>query len=114
MDEGAELRELDDGLIGLAIGKCAGAEDKGVLGDGLLNGWVFLGVGEDFRRAYGGAGFAPVGFVGGNDGKILEAEVGHGAGYGADVERVARGGEDDSDAVALGGGEQEYILVSGC
>jgi hypothetical protein len=46
---------------------------------------------------------------------MIEAEVGHGAGYGADVERVARGDEDyfyarGVYAFALGWSEQELIV----
>jgi methylthioribulose-1-phosphate dehydratase len=43
---------------------------------------------------------------------MREAEVGHGAGYGADVERIARRDENDVDVVALGGSEQEMIVVA--
>jgi hypothetical protein len=42
-----------------------------------------------------------VGFVGVNNGQIVETEVGHGARRRADVERVARTYEDDADRAGL-------------
>ena len=54
-----------------------------------------------------------MGLVWGNDGEPGEAEVGHGACDGADVEGIARGDEDDGDAVALLGSEQGMIVVPG-
>jgi len=71
------------------------------------------GVDEEFRSADGGAGLAPVRLVGGDDGEMSEAEVGHGASDGADVEGIAGRDEDDGDAVALGRRGQEMIVDSG-
>jgi hypothetical protein len=51
--------------------------------------------------------------VRGNDGEMGEAEVSHGPGDCADVQRIARGDEDDGDAVALGCSEQGMILELG-
>jgi hypothetical protein len=71
---------------------------------------VLTGVCEELRRADGGAGFAPVSLKGSDDGKVREAEIGHGPGRRANVERVAGGDEDDVQAVALVIGKQEMIV----
>ena len=108
--ERGEGGEGDDGLLWFAMGEGAGAGDEGAIGEGFGQGGEFAGGGEEVGRADGGFGFTPVGRVGRCDGEMGEAEVGHGAGDGADVERVARGDEDDFEAVALGGGEQGSIV----
>ena len=69
-----------------------------------------MGIDEEFRSADGGAGFAPVGLVGCNNGEVGEAEVGHRTRDRANVEGIARGDEDDGDAIALEWSEQEMIL----
>jgi len=98
-------------LDGAAAIEGAGAEDEGAVGDGFGEGFVDAGVAEQIGCADGGFGFHPVLGEGGDDGEVMEAEVGHGSGGGADVEGVARGDEDDVEAVGLGLGEQTTILV---
>lgn len=105
-DDGRELIEGDDGLLGFAVGECAGAKDEGAVADCFSEGGGFAGVGEEFGGADGGTGFAPVRLVGCDDGQMREAEVGHGAGDGADVEGIARRYEDNRDAIALLWSEQ--------
>ena len=68
---------------------------------------------EQIGRADGGACFAPVRGVGGDDGEPVKAEVGHGAGRRADVEGIARGDENHFEAVALGFWRQEMIVERG-
>jgi methylthioribulose-1-phosphate dehydratase len=110
LNERGERGQRECGLLGPAAGEGGGAEDEGAMGDGLLQGFRACGSLEEFFRADGGAGFAPVGLVGGNDGEPGEAEVDHGARGGADVERVARGDEDDVDRIEMGGSGQGFIL----
>ena len=61
---------------------------------------------EEIRGADGGLRLAPVGLVRGDHGEVREAEVGHGPRRRSYIEGIARGDEDDFDAVALGFGEQ--------
>ena len=105
-EDGSEGRERDDGLLGLAMGEGPGAGDQCAAGYSFSEGGAFDGVFEDPGRADGGAGFAPVRRVGRYRSQVGEAEVGHGARGGSDVERIARGDEDQEEAIALGGGEQ--------
>ena len=112
-DDGSELIEADDGLFRFAVGECAGAENEGGVADGFGEGGGFTRVGEEFGSADGGAGFAPVGLVRRDDGEVRETEVSHGTGDCADVERVARGDEDDGDAIALVLREQGMIVEPG-
>jgi hypothetical protein len=110
LDDRSECGWRNGGLLGLAASKRGGAEDEGAMGDRLLQGFRACGSFEEFFRADGGAGFAPVGLVGCDNGEAGEAEVGHGARRGADVERVARGDEDDVDRIEMGCGGQSFIL----
>ena len=112
-DDGGELVEGDDGLLGFAVGEGAGSDDECGVAEGFGQGGGLAGVDEEFRSADGGAGLAPVRLVGGDDGEMSEAEVGHGASDGANVEGIAGRDEDDGDAVALGRREQEMIVDSG-
>ncbi len=98
-----QVGEGDDRLLGLAVGKRAGADYQGGCGHGLGKSGGFNGVGEQPGCANGRTGFAPMGRPGGDDGEAREAEVGHGAGHRPDVEGVARGDEDDVETV-LGAG----------
>jgi len=112
-DDGGELIEADDGLLGFAVGEGGGAEDEGAVANGSGESRGFAGVGEEFRSADGGAGFAPVGLIGCDDSEVGETEVGHGARDCADVEGIARRHEDDGNAIALLRSEQGMIVEPG-
>ena len=60
-----------------------------------------------------GAGFAPVRRIGGYNASRREAKVGHGARHRSDVEWIARGDEDDADAVALSFEQQRINCRAG-
>jgi len=94
----------EDGEGGSAFVERAGSEDEGAGGEGVGEGIIDLSVAEEVWCPDGGLGLAPVDGKGGDDGEVAEAEVGHGAGSSADVERVAWGDEDDEEAVGLGDG----------
>ncbi len=88
------------------MGERAGAEDKGAVCDSCGEVLRTVGVLEKTFGLDCGPGLAPVRLIGRDNGEMREAEVGHGARDGANVERVARTDEDDLDVVALGSGEQ--------
>ena len=96
------------GVLGLAVAKRGGSDDEGAVGDGFGEAGEFLGLLQDVGRAHGGAGFAEGEVVGLDDAEMEESEVAHGAGSGAEVERVASADEDDAEVV--GCREQEGIL----
>ena len=100
-DKRGEIGKRDHALFRLAIGQSPRAEDEGGGGDGVRAGRMLVSVFEEFRRADGGVGFAPVSLERSDDGEVRKAEVGHGPGHRADIERVAWGDEHDVDAVAL-------------
>jgi len=102
LEDGCKQRERDDGLLGLAVGEGSGAEDEGAVGDGFLERLGCARGCEQLFGADGGFGFAPVGFVGSDDGEARETEVGHGARGRSYIERIARRDEDDFELVALG------------
>ena len=98
LDDGRQIREGDDRLVGLAAIERCGADDEGGIGDGLGDGCRFVGGLQKIFGANGGFGFAPVVFIRRNDGKAIEAEVGHGASSRPYIEGVARRDEDDGEA----------------
>jgi len=100
-DDGGELVEENNGLFSFAMSQRAGAEDERAVANGLGKSRGLFGDVQKFGGTDSGAGFTPVRLVGGDRGEMGEAEVGHGARDGADVEGVARRDEDDGDAVAL-------------
>jgi len=83
--------ESANGMLQGAAADGGGADDESAIGDGVGDGGEFLGVGEKFGGADGGAGFAEGWLVGVDEAELGEAEVAHGAGGGADVEGIARG-----------------------
>ena len=93
------------------MGECAGSGDEGAVVEGFAEALRAFCSLKQFGGSNSGFGFAPVGRVGRGNGETGETEVGHGTGSGADVERVARRDEDDFDADALVGSEQETIVV---
>lgn len=116
---GRELVEADDGLVGLAMGQGSGAEDERAVADGFGESRGLICALEQFCGSHCGFCFAPVRFIRGDNGEVREAEVGHGTSHCADVERVARRDEDDSDAIALLRCKQGMIvepeeLMTGC
>ena len=103
-DFGGRFGQIEDGLDGPSPVQRTGAKDHGAVGYGFGERLVDSGFAEEVGCADGGFCFHPILSVGGDDAQPVEAEVGHGACRGADVERVARGDQDYVHAVALGGG----------
>ena len=97
-------------MDGTAAVERASADDQGAIAECLGEGVEDSCVAQQIGSAYGGFGFHPVNGEGGYDAEALEAKVGHGTGGRADVERVARGDEDDVEAAGLVWGQQMVIL----
>jgi len=94
--------ETPDGVLQLAMANRGCAYHQGAIGDSFRHGGELLRRLEQRRRAYGGACFAERHVVGVDDAQPRKAEVRHSARRSPDVERVARGDEDDADAVVPG------------
>ncbi len=110
---GAELGQRKNGLQGLAARYGGGAEDEGAVGDSIGKGGKFAGGGEDGGCADGGTSFLPGGLKWLNEAEVGEAEVDHGAGYRADVERIAGTHEDDGTVLAAEGESHTSIVETG-
>lgn len=72
------------------------------MGYGFGQGVADSGFTEQIGCADCGFRFHPVMGERSDDGEMAEAEVGHGAGSGADIQRVAWGNQEDFEAVGLG------------
>src|ERR1700741_258535 len=103
-DEGSGSLEAPDGVLQLTEADGGGAHDERAVPDGFGEGFELFGEGEQRRGADCRARFAECQFVGVYDTKLEEAEVAHGAGGGADVERIARGDKNDAQAI-------EFVMV---
>jgi hypothetical protein len=88
----------------LAIADGSGPNDERAIGHGFCDGLELLRVCENLGGADCGARFAKCSFVGVHDSQMSDAEVAHGAGSRSDVEGIARGDEDDAEAVELSSG----------
>ena len=88
-------------MLRFAAAEGGGADDEGAVGNRFGDRLKLFGAGEQRRGTDGGTGFAEGQLVRIDDAKMKEAEIAHGAGGGADVERVARGNEDDAETVGL-------------
>jgi hypothetical protein len=114
-DQRSSLLEALDGVLQFAVADGGGADDEGAVRDGFGEGGEFFGGGEDGGSADGGAGFTKSQFVWIDHAEVEETEVAHGAGGGADVERIARVDEDDAQAVEFGtGGQGTASVLHGC
>jgi hypothetical protein len=91
-----------DGVLRVAAAHGGGADDESAVRDSFGETLELFGAGEKRRGTHGRACFTKSQFVGIDDTKMEEAEVAHGAGGGADVERIARVDEDDAQVVELG------------
>ena len=91
-----------DGVLRVATAHGGGADDESAVRDSFGETLELFGAGEKRRGAHGGACFTKSQFVGIDDTKVEEAEVAHGAGGGANVERIARVDEDDAQVIELG------------
>jgi len=111
------LLEGEDGTGKVAVADGCGGGDEGAIRDGFGEGGEAAGLLHDGGGGDGGfgselGGFELGGFEGGgvvvDDAEVVEAEVLHGAGGGADVAGVAGADQDDGEAGACGGEEHGF------
>ena len=101
-----------DEVLQFAAADGGGSNNEAAVRDGLGHGLELRGAGEKRRGSDGGTRLAEGQVVGVHDAKVEESEVAHGASGGAEVERVARGDEDDAQTVEFGSGKQERGVYS--
>lgn len=106
---GKMLAQLASGLfktanwvLQLPKADSSGSDYESAVFDGFGDRLELFGFGKQRRGSDGRTRFAEREFVGVHYPKMGEAEVAHGAGSGADVERIARGDENDPQAVGFG------------
>ena len=101
-----------DGVPGIAEANGRCADDESAVCHGFGETLELFGTGKKRRGADGRARFTKSQFVRIHDAKMEKAEIAHGAGGGADIERIARIDEDDAQAIELGLGRQGKTLFS--
>ena len=117
---GSELLEDDpraflqspDGMVQFPVADGSGAHDQRTIGHGFGNGLEFFRACEHGGGAHGGARFAERDLVGIYDAQAKETEIAHGAGGGADIERVARAYQDDAQGVEFSSVVQGPLFYS--
>ena len=90
-------------MLELAMADGGGANDQRAVGDGIGDCLEFFRGGQQGGRADGRARLAKRGVEGVDESETLKAEVRHGARRRANVERIARGHQDDTEAVGFHG-----------
>ncbi len=93
-------------VLRFAAANGGGADDESAVRNGFGETLELFGAGEKRRGAHGRACFAKSQVIWSDYAKMEEAEVAHGAGGGANVERIARVDEDDAEVIELGLGGQ--------
>ena len=93
---GFERAEL---MMQFAAAGGGGADYERAVGDSFGYCAELLGTGEDWGGTYCGTRFAIRGVVGIYQAQMGAAEIAHGAGGGADIQRIARGYQDDAEIV---------------
>lgn len=109
-DQASAVLEPFEGMTESAAADGGGADDQGAIGDGVGQGGEFAGVGQDLCATGGGAGLAEGGRVGLDDAQMRKAEIAHGAGGRAEIEGIARGHQDDTQAFGLRRGQQNGLF----
>ena len=90
------MLEAFDRVLRIAGANGGSADDEGAVRDGSGDSLKLFGAGEKWRGADSGTRFAKGQVIRVHNAKMEETEVAHGAGGGADVERVARVDEDNA------------------
>jgi len=98
------LIETANRMLHLSRAYRCGSHNEGAIFDGLGNGLEFRGLREQRLSANGGTRLAKSQFVGIHHTKMEKAEVAHRTSGGANVERIARGDKNDSQAIGFGVG----------
>lgn len=86
------------------------ADDKRTIGNGLGQRFEFLCLLENLGRADGGARFAEGNRIGIHQTQPMGAEIAHGTGGGADIQRIARADKYDDEVFEFGRYGQAAIL----
>ena len=72
-----------------------GADYQRAIGHGFGDRRILAGLFQDGVRLHGGAGFTDSNVVWIHQTELGESEIAHGAGGGSDVQRIARGDQND-------------------
>ena len=110
-DWGTSLQAMKR-VLQVAMADGRGSDDEGAIGNGFRHGGEFPGIDENVGGTDGGPSVFEGHFVRIHHPQVEESEVAHGAGGGADVERIARVDEDDAKIIEFGGSGQGKDILS--
>jgi len=91
-------------VLQLALADGRGSDNKSAIFNGFGEGLELLGTGEQRHGSDSGTRLAKSQFIGIHDAKMEEAEVAHGTCGRADVEGIAWGDKNDTQAIGFGAG----------
>src|SRR5260370_28064412 len=100
-EQGGLIKAVD-GVLHLTLADGGGSDDECAILDGFGEGLELFGAGEQRRGADRGTRLAKSQLVGVNHAKMEEAEVTHGARGSADIEGIARGDKNHTQAFGFG------------
>src|SRR4029077_2625818 len=88
------------------------SHDERAIRDGFAHAFELFRACEQRRSSHGGARLAKRNFVGIHHAQAEKAEVAHGTGGRADVERVASAHQDDAQTIEFRRSEQEQLFYA--
>jgi hypothetical protein len=91
------------------VSDAGSADYQAAIGDGLADTGELLGCGQQGRGSNRGAGLAERNVIGVHHAQPREAEVGHGAGSRADIQRVSRGHQHHAQIVFPAGFDTSIV-----
>jgi hypothetical protein len=103
-DVTSSLLKTANGVLQLTQADRGGSDYESAIRDGFAEGFELFGFGEHRRGSDGRTRLAKSEFIRVHHAEMKKAEVAHGAGRGANVERIARGDQNDPQAVGFGVG----------
>ena len=103
-EERCALIQAANAVLQLTLADRGRSDDQCAVVNGSGDGFEFFGPGEQRLGTHRGTCLAKSQLIRVHDPKMEEAEVAHGAGSSADVERVSRCDKNDAQAVGIGVG----------
>ena len=113
LDDTRSPFETVQGQVQFAMADGGGADDQRAIGDGFAESLIDLGGVENFLRADGGARSLEGDVVGMHEAEVRETKIADRACGSADVERIARIDEDDSEVCDLFGRKHPGYSTAG-
>lgn len=113
VDQASTLLQRVEGMTNIAASDRRGSDDQIAIRYSCTHFFVFLGAGQQLRGTHGRPCLPKRNFVGVHDPETQESEVAHGTSCCSQVNRIARGDQDDTQVVEFCRHRQDGIFYAG-